>query len=191
MNEGLEKGTSTLVWRKQARDAPVMRACQRAMFCSSTRTRTDEEGASGRSRLRLATSLPTRTRRGRGCAPSRSAVGLYLLSRARPSTKLSCAPHGFRIRVLHTPSYCPSPWLLLESIATRPGPSLARLSWRAAQILFTLPHWRHLASSQLGTQQLLRTYMLFSHWHASRPKSSNSIAQWCATVKATSMHSKG
>lgn len=58
--------------------SPVMRACQRVMFCSSTRTKTEEVGLRGRSMLRLAISLPTRTRRPRGCAPSPAALFAYL-----------------------------------------------------------------------------------------------------------------
>ena len=76
--------------------APVMRACQSVIFCSSMRTKTEEEGLRGRSMLRPATSLPTRTMRGRGCASSAPAAFAYLwfFCVARPATKPSCTVHA-------------------------------------------------------------------------------------------------
>ena len=68
-----------------------MRARQRVAFCSSTRTKTLEVGLRGRSAERLAISLPRRTVRGRGCAPSARGFSRYLWSLATPSRNPSCA----------------------------------------------------------------------------------------------------
>ena len=80
------------IWLGQgSKELPVIRARQRVAFCSSTRTKTLEVGLRGRSAERLAISLPRRTVRGRGRAPSARGFSRYLWLLAMPSKNPSCA----------------------------------------------------------------------------------------------------